>query len=341
MARDQASPSPPGFQAVSTAHASPIDRFEVWRETFQDIELTVASRKQARDFDADCIACVGQDGVGFVSVRSPAVIAQFRPDAGDYVTLGGLESGQGVESSARHQTALKSDGRMFLVDAGRAPRVESFGHHKLYLLLPRALAMETMGGDAVMRRQPVLHMPDTGTTRILWAHMRAIAANASGLDAHDAATAMQAASLLALATLRQTRPAARSDTGLDDSELVAAAKQIIMQKNGRANLKAEALAAALGCSRNRLFAAFQSCETSLSDLLLEVRMGHARTLLTHPGLGVETIAGAVGYADASSFGKAFRRRHGVSPGEWRAAASLPPPSRDIIAQDGTLPPICG
>jgi AraC-like DNA-binding protein len=41
-------------------------------------------------------------------------------------------------------------------------------------------------------------------------------------------------------------------------------------------------------------------------------------LLRDPALDIGDVSLRCGYADLSAFGKAFRRRFGISPRDWRA-----------------------
>lgn len=70
----------------------------------------------------------------------------------------------------------------------------------------------------------------------------------------------------------------------------------------------------------RLFAAQGTC---FSDYLADARMRHARALLASPAQRhrrVLDIALDCGFADLSAFGRAFRRRFGITPGDARQGA---------------------
>jgi len=56
---------------------------------------------------------------------------------------------------------------------------------------------------------------------------------------------------------------------------------------------------------------------SYSQLVDAVRMEHARRLLREPGAHVNEVAKALGYADPSSFSRAFRRWTGMAPRGYR------------------------
>jgi AraC-like DNA-binding protein len=60
--------------------------------------------------------------------------------------------------------------------------------------------------------------------------------------------------------------------------------------------------------------------TSWSDLLEDLRTEAAKLFLRDPALSVDEVAVLLGYAEASTFHRAFRRWTGQSPGAWRRQA---------------------
>ena len=57
--------------------------------------------------------------------------------------------------------------------------------------------------------------------------------------------------------------------------------------------------------------------TNFSAYLEQVRIGHAVELLEKQNLSIEEIAQSVGYGNADSFRRAFKRAKGVSPRQYR------------------------
>ena len=79
----------------------------------------------------------------------------------------------------------------------------------------------------------------------------------------------------------------------------------------------------MASSRRQLQRAYAEIgDTTFRDHLTAVRMNRAAELLRTRGLTVREVAYRVGYRQPAQFAKAFRRHHGVSPSDFRAARRL-------------------
>jgi transcriptional regulator GlxA family with amidase domain len=88
----------------------------------------------------------------------------------------------------------------------------------------------------------------------------------------------------------------------------------------------EAMASAMGMSeRNFYRRCLTTYHRSPAKLLAELRLDRARALLRDPDTRVKVIATQTGFADTSSFTKAFTRRYGTSPASYRRAFASPRP----------------
>jgi len=111
--------------------------------------------------------------------------------------------------------------------------------------------------------------------------------------------------------------------GLDaDARLFAAACRHIDAHLGDPLLTAESLAQALHCSRTRLYQVFAERRLSVARYARGQRLERSRMLLRDLRLGIGEIALHCGYGDLPAFSKAFKRRFGMAPGEWRAAHAV-------------------
>lgn len=82
----------------------------------------------------------------------------------------------------------------------------------------------------------------------------------------------------------------------------------------------EAMAHTAAMSRAGFAASFkQVIGKSPGIYLTELRMGHAEDALLRTNATLATIASDVGYTNEFAFATAFRRTHGLPPGQWRTA----------------------
>jgi AraC-like DNA-binding protein len=77
-------------------------------------------------------------------------------------------------------------------------------------------------------------------------------------------------------------------------------------------------ATVLGISARKLQVQLDRHGVSFSELLAQQREDLARSYLAGDGAGLDEVALRLGYADQTSFGRAFRRWTGKSPGAFRA-----------------------
>lgn len=86
----------------------------------------------------------------------------------------------------------------------------------------------------------------------------------------------------------------------------------------------DAVAEMLAMHRRTLNRRLQALDTTFRDVLEDVRFEVACQLLGSSELSLDDIADALGYAGVSPFTRAFRRRAGAPPGQWRRDAGERP-----------------
>lgn len=79
----------------------------------------------------------------------------------------------------------------------------------------------------------------------------------------------------------------------------------------------EGCSARLGISTRTLQLRLQEQGISFSAVLEHHRLERARAALTDPRLSIADVADALGYAERTSFGRAFKRWTGQSPQQYR------------------------
>jgi len=95
----------------------------------------------------------------------------------------------------------------------------------------------------------------------------------------------------------------------------------LKQRQALAQVDTAALAKRFGVSSRALRRRLAAEGVSLSELVDRVRLERAGSYLKRSALTVSEVADALGYADASTFHRAFRRWSGCSPSEYRARAA--------------------
>ncbi len=96
------------------------------------------------------------------------------------------------------------------------------------------------------------------------------------------------------------------------------AQELLREQASRTSIEASGIAAEIGVPVHELVRGFRNhLGCSPGDYLRSKRMEKARDLLLHSDTPLAELALAVGYADQSSFTKAFTRLSGCSPGAYR------------------------
>jgi transcriptional regulator GlxA family with amidase domain len=99
----------------------------------------------------------------------------------------------------------------------------------------------------------------------------------------------------------------------------------IVETDYATELSLDDIARRVASSRRQLQRAYAEIgKTTFRDHLAAVRMDRAARLLMSRDLTVREVAFRVGYRQPAQFAKAFRRHHGVSPSDFRAARRLAP-----------------
>src|SRR5690606_6357648 len=141
------------------------------------------------------------------------LICSFGGRGSDLVLLGYVNAGRvGIRHGRRNDPI--GDHAMVLVDCDRSAVLQT-GHYDLtYLELPRSLVSAIMGSDPVPRGAFMRSLPNTGLVPLLRGHLNAMARGWHDLDAAEAASAMNAASSLAISFLARfhRKPLERRET---------------------------------------------------------------------------------------------------------------------------------
>lgn len=110
-----------------------------------------------------------------------------------------------------------------------------------------------------------------------------------------------------------------SDLSLADSRRLLEARRLIDEQWGQ-KLSLHGIAACCGLNREKLTRGFRKMfACSVAEALAERRLSEASRMLVTTDLPVSSIGYENGYLNNASFARAFGRRFGLSPSDYRAA----------------------
>ena len=109
-----------------------------------------------------------------------------------------------------------------------------------------------------------------------------------------------------------------SETEDAPASLPRKASAFVVDHLSEPDLSTARVARALACSPDYLGRVFRRAfSETLTEHIHRLRIDRARTLFRSTGQPVERVSGAVGFGDARYFRRIFRRRVGLTPGQFR------------------------
>ena len=127
-----------------------------------------------------------------------------------------------------------------------------------------------------------------------------------------------------------TTPAAEEKES-DQNALVMAHVRRYLEDNYMFDLSLDSVSAILHISPAYLSAQFKKYQKmNFLDCLTELRINAAKELLTDPFRSSAEVASMVGYEDASYFARAFKKRTGETPTQYRRRVSREQPPEGLL-----------
>ena len=97
-----------------------------------------------------------------------------------------------------------------------------------------------------------------------------------------------------------------------------------IEQNYRRNLSVEEIADACRLNRSYFSKLFKDCMgCPPQEFVIRMRLSKATELMKTSGLSIGEIAIRCGYPNQMHFSRAFKKRYGISPREWRTQNGIP------------------
>ena len=325
-------------QRLTTDGLAARDQYSYWREAVCGIFVGLDCSREGRGAFHSAVlrrtfALEGGSSASFIDVVSEAQRAVRSPRQIGRATEacimlafqtrgpGRLRHGDDVAELAPGDMVLYDSTRPYEFQFDRPFRslVVKVPHARVAPLLPRAAAWQ---GRPVSGTSPL--------GRVLGAHLAAVFGAVTEVDpALRAGLLDRTVDLIALAFSGAARDFGGCGTTVQTA-LVARAKRYIEQRLADPALGADAVAAALGVSERYLQRVFHAAGITVGSYIRRRRLERCRDDLADPiraGERVTEIALRWAFNAMPHFSRAFRAAFGLSPSEYRAAATIQPRGR--------------
>lgn len=315
------------FSLSSTSAVPAGDGFDYWRRLFLASFIDRQRDELANPFRGNVLHSHHYEGVSFAHIAVDPHVCRFGLRDSGMVLLGMIRSGSVAASEGDKRRIYDSRDGLLLFDCDRPATLAMSRYDVSYLVLPRYVVANAIGGSPAVPDAVIRRIPDTPIARMLVRYLDLMTEDGAGMGGADAFIALKCATDMAVAALSHANPALRRE-GLSNA---IAAKNLIAQNFARPDLTASMIAEALGCSRSHLYRLFDGDGMSVGEHLRQVRLAHAHRLLQcERDANIADIAYRSGYSDVTAFGKAFKRQYGMSPGDHRAVTRRTDEARRVL-----------
>jgi len=308
-------PVPAKRHLFSTRLERPLQQFEAWRGHLSAVVDLTPADEPVLQFPADA----EQWSLGDVTLSrysladAPARAWRHRPDShcDDWcVVVARPADGSAQATVSFRSLALPFEGR------GRDGEV-------LTLMLPRSgPARDSRDFDAA--HDMILAPP---MAQLLADYMSGLARNLSTMTQEQADALSEPTRLLVSACLAPRPDRMRSAEAPLSALMLERARQVVRDNMAAPEFGPLQLGQLLAVSRSKLYRLFEP-SGGVTAFIQRERLNHAMSQLSDPAdlRSVNVIALSTGFADHSTFSRAFRREFGVSPSEAREIALVHQPT---------------
>lgn len=319
----------------STVELPAAARFEAWRDQMLPLfALELPDRRARPACDATLTmfhlgsALVSRVELAATSHRGLRPAQKIRRDPLDHYLVEIYTGGGSVGEAGSDEFALDA-GDVGFFDLGQPFTMQSSRSESVAITLPRILVERLVPGAARMHGAVLRG----GMAGLLGAHVQALYRHAPLLSPDQADAVAGATLAMVAACLAPTADSLRQAQGPIDSVLLRRAQQFIARNLHAPDLSVQRLCAALRVSRSHLYRAF-AAQGGVAAYVQACRLAAASGALRDRGdrRRVSEIAYDHGFASAAHFSRAFRRRYGLSPADFRASAWADMPAPAAVAR---------
>lgn len=311
-------------QRLSSHDVEPTLRFDAWRErAHQWVEMLPLP--PGAELNAELTTLRGNNcmlGAMRSSAYSMRAATRRLTHAPEMLVLALIQSGEVMRDAAPGEPQSMGRGSLGLYDPWRMGDYRwSQNSREVFLALPRQEVAAALGREPGAMLITPRHSVLAPILANQLGHVALLLQGPETLDSAEYSALLDQTRSLTLLMLRNlgkqlSEPLPDATESLHEGRYLAALR--LMERDAhRHDLDAAAVAAGIGCSRTRLYAAFAQHNASVMETLREIRLQRAKSLIEQtPRLHIGSLSWRCGFADQSSFSKLFKARFNVSPSEW-------------------------
>jgi AraC-like DNA-binding protein len=310
---------------------------ESWRSVMDRICLPyVETRGELAAPRGQVLWMASESGAEFTRVdATPQKIAGRYPQQSTGVWLSALIEGE-AEVEVEGESFDASPGAVLFGPTGAAASVDYHTpFRQLFVKLPKAVIHPRLLSPAGLKVGRL--DPELGSTRMLFALLKAAAANLDELSPEQLRPVEMAVTEFLVSCLAdQGGASARGGAAGARASQLNRIRQTIEARLSDAEVSLEDIAAAHRISPRYLQKLFKSADETFSHYILARRLERCRSDLANPQcaqLSISQICFRWGFNGSPHFSRAFRDRFGLSPREHRRA-SLPAPTEPAVEPTG-------
>lgn len=271
-------------------------------------------------------AICADTGSHFINGRQPAIGGYTQMGLAaeqDHVAIGLVHQGAYMVGQAGGRESCIFAGHLFMVDGGPLPTPSrGSGATVSYLCIPRVTGQALAERPADRASCTISPLQDSPLAPLLVAQLTLLHTHGAELT-QDVLHRVLCAAIdfgKLIVSSAQRLPQNRA-CGRGNDKLLAVQRYIEANLH-RHDLTPVQIARAVNCSRAQLYRLFEAQAFSVWETLREARLNKSFHYLKRAdhNLSIGEIASMCGFSDQSAFGKQFRQRFGVTPGEVRREA---------------------
>ena len=298
------------------------DTAEEWQDVASRSFVPLECRSPVASFHGAIQSIQLDSAVSISAVSSQATIVTRTPRlaaraASDDVHISLQLRSTGSISQGESSVAVRP-GSVSVYDTHQPYRLDYSAPQQSQIVVQVSRRALELPANSLAGATSALSLTDTGARKVFFSYVTSLMSHADELGDQTRTDMSRITAELASTMIRSSESGQRIVPGSPESLLLTI--QAFIRENSRSpELTLDGIAQAHYISRRKLYDLFSQIHTTPSAFIRGERLRIASQMIAHPSVRqpISSIALGCGFADVTTFTRAFRKRFGVTPREWR------------------------